>query len=86
MALYTVTTTTDSDVLNDTFLSLREAIAQANATTDNDQIIFDSSVFLGGVNTTISLASALPAIAATSGAGSLTSRGMGLPGLQLMPI
>ena len=77
MTRYTVTTTTDLVDSTDAFLSLREAIEQANANIANDEIIFDSSVFLGGVNTTISLASALPAIAATSGAGSLTITGNG---------
>jgi hypothetical protein len=70
MATYSVTTNANSGQG-----SLRQAILDANATSANDEIVFDSSVFLGGVNTTITLASGFQAIAATSGAGSLTITG-----------
>ena len=70
MTIYTVTTNANSGSG-----SLRQAILDANATSANDEIVFDSSVFLGSVNTTITLASGFQAIAATSGAGSLTITG-----------
>ena len=75
MALYTVTTTADSGTG-----SLRQAILDANGTVANDEIVFASSIFLNGVST-IALGAAFPAIAATSGAGSLTISGPGASSL-----
>ena len=74
MALYTVTTATDTSIPDDGLISLREAITLANASAANDEIVFSSSIFLNGVST-IALGAAFPAIAATSGAGSLKITG-----------
>ena len=75
---YRVTNTTDSGAG-----SLREAIIDANATTGNDQIIFDSSVFLAGVGTIISLTAALPSIVDISTGGTLTITGPGASSLTI---
>ena len=75
MRIYTVTTTADTGTG-----SLRQAILDANATSTNDEIIFDSSFSLGGVNT-ITLGAAFPHISATEYAGSLTITGPGASSL-----
>ncbi|WP_341882121.1 FG-GAP-like repeat-containing protein [Synechococcus sp. UW140] len=75
MTLYTVTTTADTGTG-----SLRQAILDANATAANDEIIFDSSIFLSGVNT-IALGAAFPAIDKASSAGSLIISGPGASSL-----
>ena len=62
--------------------SLRQAILDANATSANDDIVFDASLFTNG-SSTISLESALPTIAATSGAGSLSITGPGASSLTI---
>jgi len=77
LSVNTVTTTADFGAG-----SLRQAILDANATSASDQIEFAASLFTNGVGT-ITLASALPAIAATSAAGSLTITG---PGASLLTI
>lgn len=77
LSVNTVTTTADVGVG-----SLRQAILDANATSASDQIEFAASLFTNGVGT-ITLASAFPAIAATSAAGSLTITG---PGASLLTI
>ena len=59
-SIYTVTTTADANNPNDGLISLREAIALANANAGNDQINFNLS---GGTNPyEIYLTSALPDI------------------------
>ena len=72
---YTVTTNADTGVG-----SLREAITEANATSVNDEIVFDSSLFANGA-CTITLQSALPTIASTTSAGTLTITGQGATSL-----
>jgi CSLREA domain-containing protein len=65
---------TNSDAsIQDSVISLREAITQANNTPGNDGISFN----LTGSNT-ITLASALPTIAKASFAGSVTINGLGV--------
>ena len=60
MSIYTVTTTADTNNPNDGIISLREAIALANANAGNDQINFNLT---GGSNPyTIYLGSSLPDI------------------------
>ena len=44
----TITVTTLSDLSVHTGVSLRDAITTANSTIDNDNIVFDSSLFTGG--------------------------------------
>ena len=61
--------------------SLRQAIADANATSANDEIIFASSLFTNGASTTITLGSALPDIKSESLAGALTITGQGAASL-----
>jgi hypothetical protein len=77
LSVNTVTTTADSGAG-----SLRQAILDANATSANDEIVFAASLFTNGVGT-ITLASGLPAIAATSGAGSLSITGPGASSLTI---
>jgi len=77
LSVSTVTTTADSGAG-----SLRQAILDANATSANDEIVFAASLFTNG-SSTISLASALPAIAATSGAGTLSITGPGASSLTI---
>ncbi|NBR07224.1 MAG: tandem-95 repeat protein, partial [Planctomycetes bacterium] len=72
---FTVTTTADAGAG-----SLRQAIADANATSANDEIIFASSLFTNGANT-ITLGSSLPTIATTTSAGTLTITGPGASSL-----
>lgn len=53
-ATYTVTKTADTnDGTCDADCSLREAVAAANATTDNDTIVFDSTAFAGSQTITL---------------------------------
>ncbi|NBS02760.1 MAG: hypothetical protein EBS72_11650, partial [Rhizobiales bacterium] len=77
LSVSTVTTTDDSGAG-----SLRQAILDANATSANDEIFFAASLFTNG-SSTITLGSALPAIAATSGAGSLSITGPGPSSLTI---
>ena len=76
LAQVTVTTTADIGAG-----SLRQAIIDANATSANDDIVFASSLFTNGVSTITLGSAALPDIAATSGAGSLTITGPGASSL-----
>ena len=77
LSVSTVTTTADSGAG-----SLRQAILDANATSANDEIVFAASLFTNGVGT-ITLASGLPTIAATSAAGSLSITGPGASSLTI---
>jgi CSLREA domain-containing protein len=85
-SIYTVTTTADTSNPNDGLISLREAIALANANAGNDQINFNLS---GGTNPyEIYLTSALPDIINASTtlpgggtAGSITISGPGASSL-----
>jgi hypothetical protein len=77
LSVNTVTTTADSGAG-----SLRQAILDANATSANDEIVFAASLFTNGVGT-ITLASGLPTIAATSVAGSLSITGPGASSLTI---
>ena len=77
LSVNTVTTTADSGAG-----SLRQAILDANATSANDEIVFAASLFTNG-SRTISLGSALPTIAATSVAGSLSITGPGASSLTI---
>ena len=76
LAQITVTTTADSGAG-----SLRQAITDANSNSANDEIIFASSLFTNGTSTITLGFAALPTIAATSGAGSLTITGPGASSL-----
>ncbi len=73
---FTVTTIADTVNSGDGVTSLREAIEAANATSASDVIVFASSLFTNGAGTTITLQAALPTIAATSSAGTLTITGL----------
>jgi len=75
-AVFTVTTTADSGAG-----SLRQAITDANATSANDIIEFNFAA--GTAPYTITLASALPTIATTSTAGTLTITGLGASSLRI---
>jgi hypothetical protein len=75
-AVFTVTTTADSGAG-----SLRQAITDANATVANDIIEFNFAA--GTAPYTITLASALPSIATTSTAGTLTITGLGASSLTI---
>ncbi|MFM7099150.1 MAG: tandem-95 repeat protein, partial [Gemmataceae bacterium] len=76
LAQFTVNTIADSGAG-----SLRQAITDANLTSANDEIIFASSLFTNGANTITLGSAALPTIAATSSAGSLTISGPGASSL-----
>jgi len=75
-AVFTVTTTADSGAG-----SLRQAITDANASAANDIIEFNFAA--GTAPFTITLASALPSIATTSTAGTLTITGLGASSLTI---
>lgn len=75
-ATFTVLNTNDSGAN-----SLRQAIFDANATPGND--IIDFSFGSGGSPNTITLATALPSIASTSSAGTLTITGPGATSLTI---
>jgi hypothetical protein len=75
-AVFTVTTTADSGAG-----SLRQAITDANASAANDIIEFNFAA--GTAPYTITLASALPSIARTSTAGTLTITGLGASSLTI---
>ncbi|MCY2941407.1 MAG: tandem-95 repeat protein, partial [Planctomycetota bacterium] len=78
LAQITVTTTADSGAG-----SLRQAITDANSTSANDEIVFASSLFTNGVSTITLGSGALPTIAATTSAGSLTLTGPGASALVI---
>jgi hypothetical protein len=75
-AVFTVTTTADSGAG-----SLRQAITDANASAGDDIIEFN--IAAGTAPYTITLASALPSIATTSTAGTLTITGLGASSLTI---
>jgi CSLREA domain-containing protein len=70
----TITVTTLSDLSVHTGVSLRDAITTANSTIDNDNIVFDSSLFTGGPGVITLSGSALPTIVNN---GSLSIAGPG---------
>ncbi|MFO1169424.1 MAG: VCBS domain-containing protein [Hyphomicrobiaceae bacterium] len=76
MATYTVTTTNDVVDANDGLLSLREAVAAANASTDADIINFSTSLlppgFVAGDQVTVAISSVLEL---TGNSGALTING-----------
>ena len=76
LAQITVTTTADSGAG-----SLRQAITDANSTSANDEIVFASSLFTNGASWITLGSGALPTIAATTSAGSLTITGPGASSL-----
>lgn len=78
LAQFTVITTADSGPG-----SLRQSIIDSNATSANDEIIFASALFTNGAITTITLQTALPSIATTLSAGSLTITGSGASALTV---
>lgn len=55
MAIFVVTSNADVSDANDGVLTLREAIALANATAGTDTIVFDAAVFDGGENSLVRL-------------------------------
>ncbi|MEY4788861.1 MAG: hypothetical protein RLZ61_1079, partial [Planctomycetota bacterium] len=67
LAQITVTTTADAGAG-----SLRQAITDANLNSANDEIIFASALFTNGASTITLGSAALPTIASTTSAGSLT--------------
>jgi hypothetical protein len=81
LATITVDSLADNTTV-DAFTTLREAITTANASADNDTIVFASSLFTGGPGT-ITLGSALPSIVTTTTGGSLTITGPGATTLTL---
>ncbi|RLS83997.1 MAG: DUF4347 domain-containing protein, partial [Planctomycetota bacterium] len=78
LAQITVTTTADSGAG-----SLRQAITDANLTSANDEIVFASSLFANGTSTITLGSGALPVIASTTNAGSLTITGPGVSALVI---
>ena len=76
LAQITVTTTADTGAG-----SLRQAIIDANLNSANDEIIFAASLFTNGASWITLGSSALPTIAATVSAGSLTITGPGASSL-----
>ncbi len=81
LATITVDSLADNTT-SDAFTTLREAITTANASADNDTIVFASSLFTGGPGT-ITLGSALPSIVTTTTGGTLAITGPGAATLTL---